>query len=800
MNVFERFTPDAHKVMAQAKSAALETEHNYIGTEHILAGLLRVRGGVAYAVLSGYSVTEDEVLQTAREFETNAAAFVTGGAVMTPATKKVVENSYLEAQAMGAEVVDTEHILLALLRAKEQPAARILEALGVSTDELRGIILEYRTDDVPKKAGSTPYLDTYGDDYTARARAGKTDPVIGRDDEIQRIIQILCRKTKNNPVLTGDPGVGKTAIVEGLADRLCRGDVPDFLRNSRIIALDLTGMIAGTRYRGEFEERLKAVTDEVAESGNCILFIDELHTIVGAGNAEGTNDAANILKPKLARGDIQIIGATTLDEYRKYIERDAALERRFAPVHINQPSPDEAMQILSGLRERYEKHHGVKITDEAIKAAVEMSVRYIPDRFLPDKAIDLMDEAASMVRIGAAKGSPETGEIERRIKDLDVEKAKCVETQDYERAGKIRDEANELKKRLAEIRQAEKAARTDNMPAVTAEEIAQIVSSWTGIPVSRMTESETDKYLHLEDDLKKRIIGQDDAVIAVARALRRARAGLKDAHRPIGSFLFTGPTGVGKTELSKALAEVLFDDEDAMIRLDMSEYMEGHSVSKLIGSPPGYVGYEDAGGLTERVRRKPYSVILLDEIEKAHSDIFNVLLQILEDGRLTDSRGKTADFRNTIIIMTSNTAAGEGTRRHIIGFGAGIEGSIGYEHEKEMLTDDLKKTFRPEFLNRIDEIVIFRKLNEKDTEKIARIMLSAVCEKLGKRGIKSSFDDSAVEYMTKAGFDEKYGARPLRRAISREIEDKLSEEILAGRIKAGTSVRISAKNGKLIIA
>ena len=801
MSVFDRFSENASEVMTQARRSAAAMRHNYIGTEHILMGLLRVKKGTAYAVLSGYSVTEHEVEEEAKKISGDGTSVQTYGAALTPATMKIVENSYYECTSAGAAVIETEHILLAILRSRDCVAARILSNLGINTDELHDILLEYNSVEtkapaVSSKDSTTPLLDTYGEDITKKAAQGGIDPVIGRDEQIQRIIQILCRKSKNNPVLIGEPGVGKTAVAEGLALRLCEGRVPVFLRDKRIVSLDLAGMIAGTKFRGEFEERLKTVLDEIVRAGNVLLFIDELHTIVGAGNAEGSNDASNILKPKLARGNIQVIGATTLDEYRRYIEKDAALERRFAPVMVGEPSPDEAKQILFGLRERYEAHHGVKITDAAVNAAVDMSVRYIADRFLPDKAIDLMDEAASMVRIECAALPPEMTEIEQRIEALDREKEVCVERQDYERASAIRDEANELRKKLHDARNRQNAEIEANRPVVDSIHIAQVVNMWTGIPVKRMTESEAERYLHLEDELKKRIIGQDDAVHAVSVSLRRSRAGLSDSHRPIGSFLFTGPTGVGKTELAKALCQVLFDDEEAMIRLDMTEYMESHSVSKLIGSPPGYVGYEDASQLTEKVRRKPYSVVLFDETEKAHPDVFNILLQVLEDGRLTDSRGKTVDFRNTIIIMTSN--AGQKEAKHSrIGFGGGLQTNADYEREKEELTAELKKTFRPEFLNRIDEIVIFRKLSEEDTEKIAQIMLAEVCDRLKNHGIDAQADSSAAKYLSKIGFDEKYGARPLRRVITHEIEDRLSEEILAGRIVHGDRTMITVKDGAI---
>lgn len=642
----------------------------------------------------------------------------------------------------------------------------------------------------------TPTLDRYSADITRLARNGELDPVIGRSEEIQRIIQILSRRTKNNPVLIGDPGVGKSAIIEGLAQRIVAGETPDLLKDKRVVSLDIAGMLAGTKYRGEFEERIKAALDELKASGNTILFIDELHTIVGAGASEGSVDASNILKPALARGEIQVVGATTPDEFRRYIEKDAALERRFQPVSVGEPTKEQTLQILMGLRDKYEAHHKARITDDALKAAVELSDRYIPDRFLPDKAIDLMDEAASSVRLKAYIAPPDMKEMESTLESLLTEKEEAVNNQNYERAAHLRDEEQKLRAKIASLREDWDNTREQRESTVTEEDIAQVVNLWTGIPVKQLTEDEGTKLLRLEQELHKRVIGQDEAVVAVSRAIRRARAGLKDPKRPIGSFLFLGPTGVGKTELSRALAEAMFSDENAMIRLDMSEYMEPHSVAKLIGSPPGYVGYDDGGQLTERVRRRPYCVLLLDEIEKAHPDVFNILLQVLEDGRLTDSKGRTVDFRNTIIIMTSNLGASKLIQNNTVGFGRDSR-EFSYERMKDVMMSELKKAFRPEFLNRIDEIIIFHPLEQEQTAQIAKLMLANVIERLRDRNIELIVTDEAAMHLAKDGFDIQYGARPLRRAIQQQLEDSLSEVLLSGEIKLGDKVEAYLDEGKL---
>jgi len=686
-------------------------------------------------------------------------------------------------------------------------AARILSDFGADFKKLRSQVLNILKEEgaenhqaTAKKGGtSTPVLDQYGTDLTYLASEGQLDPVIGREKEIERVIQILSRRTKNNPVLIGEAGVGKTAVAEGLAQRIQEGNVPELLKDKKIVTLDMPGMLAGAKYRGEFEERLKNVMSEIKKNKDIILFIDEMHTIIGAGAAEGAIDASNILKPALARGEIQAIGATTIDEYRKHVEKDPALERRFQPVNVGEPSKEETVQILFGLRDRYEAHHKVRITDGALRAAVELSDRYITDRYLPDKAIDLIDEAASRVRLQAFTAPPDLKEMESRLEDLHKEKEEAVMNQNYEKAAQIRDEEQKLKNQLEEMKSNWAKKSTVNTETVKEEEIAHIVASWTGIPVKKLTEEEADRLLNLEETLHKRVIGQDEAVKAVSRAIRRARAGLKDPNRPVGSFIFLGPTGVGKTELCKALAEVLFGDEDAMIRLDMSEYMERHTVSRLVGSPPGYVGYDDGGQLSERVRRKPYSVVLFDEIEKAHPDVFNILLQILEDGRLTDSKGRTVDFKNTVIVMTSNVGAHSLRKQKSIGFGSGDNMAASeYQKMKDNIMEDLKKTFRPEFLNRLDETIVFHSLEEDHLKQIVKIMVDSVSARLEEKDIYLEVTDAAKEFMTSEGFDPTYGARPLRRVIQRLLEDNLSEEILAGRVKVGDRVKVDVKDGKLV--
>ena len=724
--------------------------------------------------------------------------------VYTPRTKKVLEQSVREARDLKQNYVGTEHILLALMREREGVAAHVMIKMGMDLSKAREELLRALSGGEENASGAaaqeqdTPALDQFSRDLTKAAQAGELDPVIGRAREIERIVQILSRRTKNNPVLIGEPGVGKSAIVEGLAQLIVEGSIPEILRGKRVVSLDLAGMLAGAKYRGEFEERLKNAMAEIRKSGNVILFIDELHTIVGAGASEGAIDAANILKPLLARGEMQCIGATTLKEYHKYIEKDSALERRFQPVNVGEPTREESVEILRGLRDRYEAHHRVHITDEAIIAAVNLSDRYISDRFLPDKAIDLIDEAASRVRIKAFTAPPDMKEQEARLEVLNKETEEAVAHEDFEKAANLRDQKKQLQNEMTERRKEWEQKRNSKVETVGEEEVAEIVSSWTGIPVKRMTESEAERLLHLEDILHRRVIGQDEAVKAVSKAVRRARAGLKDPNRPIGSFIFLGPTGVGKTELCKALGEALFGDEDSLIRIDMSEYMEKHSVSRMIGSPPGYVGYEEGGQLTEKVRRKPYAVILFDEVEKAHPDVFNVLLQILEDGRLTDGQGRVVDFKNTVVVMTSNAGAHTIKKQRSMGFGSSASDEKSYEAMRENIMDEVKRIFRPEFLNRVDEIIVFHALEQDEIDRIAALMLSNVQKRLRERDIDLEVDDSAIKLLSAAGYDLQYGARPLRRAIQRMVEDALSEEILDGKVKLGDRVSMSAQDGKLV--
>lgn len=806
MAFFGRFTERAQRALVYAQEEAKNMGHNYVGTEHLLLGLLREGEGLASQVLRSLGITPEKVRSQVISLVGNGNYNFNEGFGYTPRTKRIMELSFYEARNLGHNYVGTEHLLLALMREGEGVAARILKDAGIDLQKVREQVIEKINEEqskggqtTRKRKSNTPVLDQFGRDLTNMAQEGKLDPVIGREKEIERVIQILSRRTKNNPVLIGEPGVGKTAVVEGLAQRIVEGNIPELLRDKRIVALDLSGMVAGAKYRGEFEERLKTVMNEVKESGNTILFIDEMHTIVGAGAAEGAIDASNILKPALARGEIQTIGATTLDEYRKYVEKDAALERRFQPVMVGEPSIEEAIQILHGLRDRYEAHHKVRITDEALKAAVTLSNRYISDRYLPDKAIDLIDEAASRVRLQAFTAPPDLKKLEEELENVRKEKEEAVMNQNYEKAAEMRDKEKDIKNQIEQEKEKWKNKNATGTEEVDEEDIAHIVSSWTGIPVKKLTEEESERLLRLEEILHERVIGQDEAISAVARAIRRARAGLKDPKRPIGSFIFLGPTGVGKTELSKALAEALFDDEDAMIRIDMSEYMERHAVSRLVGSPPGYVGYEEGGQLTEQVRRKPYSVILLDEIEKAHPDVFNVLLQILEDGRLTDAQGRTVDFKNTVIIMTSNVGAHTIRKQKTVGFAvSGSEANSEYEKMKENILEELKRTFRPEFINRIDEIIVFHALEDEHLKQIADLMLQSVIKRLEQKEIYVEVTDAAKEHMTREGFDPLYGARPLRRAIQRALEDNLSEEIIAGRIAAGDKVLVDVENNKLI--
>ena len=806
MNIFERFTEGARRALAEAQEAAKKLGHNYVGTEHLLLGLMHGNDSPAGRALAQAGASLNDVLRETERLVGRGDYQFTDSFGYTPRTKKIIELSLYEAKTLNNSYIGTEHLLLALLREREGVAARILQDLGLDLNELRKAVVVSMGDAGIKQDGihgegsgrETPTLDKYGKDLTQLARDGDLDPVIGRGDEITRIIQILSRRTKNNPVLIGDPGVGKSAIVEGLASKIVSGDIPEMLKGKRVVTLDLGGMLAGTKYRGEFEERIKSANEELKSNKSTILFIDELHTVVGAGASEGSIDASNILKPALARGEIQVVGATTLDEYRKHIEKDAAFERRFQPVTVGEPSLDEAKQILFGLRDRYEAHHKARITDDAIVAAVELSSRYISDRFLPDKAIDIMDEAASKVRLQAYMSPPDLKELEAKIEAARKEKEEAVTNQNYERAAQVRDEEQSLRKQMEDLRKSWEDDRKEQKCIVTEDDVAHVVASWTGIPVKKINEDEAERLLRLEDTLHTRVIGQDDAVSAVARAIRRARAGLKDPKRPIGSYIFLGPTGVGKTELSKALAETMFGDENAMVRLDMSEYMEAHSVSKLTGSPPGYVGYDDGGQLTEKVRRKPYSVVLFDEIEKAHPDVFNALLQILEDGRLTDSKGRVVDFKNTILIMTSNVGAGKLSKAGRLGFG--VDDSAihsDYERMKEIMLGELKRTFRPEFLNRVDEIILFHSLEKEQTLEIVKLMLKSVIQRLSERGITLSVTPEAEAFLAETGFDPQYGARPLRRAIQQQVEDSLSEEVLSGRIQLGDSVEAVLNEGRL---
>lgn len=812
MYQFKGFTEKANKALNLAIESAEEMRHNYVGTEHILYGLVKGGSGVAATALNECGVTEDALREKLESINGTMSLVELTPDDFTPRTKRVLRAAVIISSKTGYTYVGTEHLLLAILSESDSYAVAFLEELGVSVERLAQAVSKgmqggaddgfggFENESAPngsQKGGSA--LDKFGRDLTQAAKNGEIDPVIGREKEIQRVIQILSRRTKNNPVLIGEPGVGKTAVAEGLALEIAKGNVPEILKDKRVVSLDLTGMVAGAKYRGDFEERIKAAIDEVKKSKNTILFIDELHTIVGAGAAEGSADAANILKPSLARGDFQVIGATTLNEYRKYIEKDAALERRFQPVKVGEPTPEQAVQILKGLRDSYEAHHKVKITDEAINAAVTLSSRYIADRYLPDKAIDLIDEGASKVRLASLTSPDNVKELEDEIADYEKEKASAINEQDFERAARLRDEQKELQTKLDDAKKKWQEQQKGNSGEVTAEDIAKIVSEWTGIPVVQLTKEESERLLNMENVLHERVIGQSEAVTAIAKAIRRGRVGLKDPKRPVGSFIFLGPTGVGKTELCKALAEAMFGDENAMLRLDMSEYMEKHTVSKLIGSPPGYVGFEEGGQLTEKVRRKPYSVVLFDEIEKAHPDVFNMLLQILEDGRLTDSQGRTVDFKNTIIIMTSNVGARLITEKQSsLGFNSENENAEESEKKdiKELVTGELRKVFRPEFLNRVDDIIVFNKLNKDEIKQIAVKMLKTLENRLDKMNIKISFTDNAISEIADKGFDENYGARPLRRAIQNEIEDPLSEQMLEGKVKDGAVVTCDFADGQ----
>ena len=802
MAYFAKFTERGQRALLTAQREAAQLGRTYVGTEHLLLGVLS-DPGAASVILKGITLdaAREEIIQILGRGDDDSPVRTM---VYTPRTKKVLEQSVREARDLKQNYVGTEHILLALMREREGVAAHVMIKMGMDLSKAREELLRALSGGEENASGAasqeqdTPALDQFSRDLTKAAQAGELDPVIGRAREIERIVQILSRRTKNNPVLIGEPGVGKSAIVEGLAQLIVEGSIPEILRGKRVVSLDLAGMLAGAKYRGEFEERLKNAMAEIRKSGNVILFIDELHTIVGAGASEGAIDAANILKPLLARGEMQCIGATTLKEYHKYIEKDSALERRFQPVNVGEPTREESVEILRGLRDRYEAHHRVHITDEAIIAAVNLSDRYISDRFLPDKAIDLIDEAASRVRIKAFTAPPDMKEQEARLEVLNKETEEAVAHEDFEKAANLRDQKKQLQNEMTERRKEWEQKRNSKVETVGEEEVAEIVSSWTGIPVKRMTESEAERLLHLEDILHRRVIGQGEAVKAVSKAVRRARAGLKDPNRPIGSFIFLGPTGVGKTELCKALGEALFGDEDSLIRIDMSEYMEKHSVSRMIGSPPGYVGYEEGGQLTEKVRRKPYAVILFDEVEKAHPDVFNVLLQILEDGRLTDGQGRVVDFKNTVVVMTSNAGAHTIKKQRSMGFGSSASDEKSYEAMRENIMDEVKRIFRPEFLNRVDEIIVFHALEQDEIDRIAKLMLSNVQKRLRERDIDLEVDDSAIKLLSAAGYDLQYGARPLRRAIQRMVEDALSEEILDGKVKLGDRVSMSAQDGKLV--
>ena len=800
--MYYKFTTRAEKALELAQDLAMELGHNYIGTEHILYGLAEEGTGVASKVLNNEEVSSENIKEEITDV-VGVARPIRDPETMgfTPRSKRVIENAFMDARGIGSNQIGTEHILIGILKEGDSVATRILIDLGADPQRVYNEIVriineekEIKNEDGNNRKSSfnsTPTLNQFGNDLTKQAKEGKLDPVIGRKQEIQRVVEILSRRTKNNPCLIGEPGVGKTAVVEGLAQKIIADDVPELLKNKRVVSVDMANMVAGAKYRGDFEERIKKLLKEVQKAKDVILFIDEIHTIVGAGAAEGAVDAANILKPLLARGEIQLVGATTLKEYRKFIEKDAALERRFSQVMVQEPTEEESEQILKGLRDKYEAHHNVKISDEAIKACVELSSRYINDRFLPDKAIDLMDEAASKIKMKTYIEPESIKDIDKEIENLSREKEEAVRTQDFEKAAKIRDKEKDKKKELEEERKKWQNKNSKKILTLKYENIADVVSAWTGIPVSKVSEGESEKLKHLEENLHKRVIGQDEAVSSVAKAIKRSRLGLKDPNKPIGSFLFLGPTGVGKTELSKALAESLFGTEDALIRIDMSEYMEGHSTAKLIGAPPGYVGYDEAGQLTEKVRRKPYSVILFDEIEKAHPDVMNTLLQVLDDGRLTDSQGRTVNFKNTIIIMTSNVGARLITDNKKLGFTNEEEEKDTkkeYESTKKEVMAQLKKEFKPEFLNRIDDIIVFHKLLPEDIRKIVDLMLKDVERLMNKQGIKVEIDDKAKEFVAKAGVDDAYGARPLKRAIQSMIEDKIAEAILDGKVDKKVSL------------
>ena len=801
--MFGRFTDRAQKVIVLAQEEARRLGHNVVGTEHILLGLIAEGEGVGAKALTALGVSLDKVRQEIENVIGRGESAFQGAIGFTPRTKRVFELAIDEARQLGHTYIGTEHILLGLIREGEGVAAQILRNLDIDLESMRKQVIELLGGHVHPGAPSaarrtkTPTLDQFGRDLTEMARQGKLDPVIGRDKEIERVIQILSRRTKNNPVLIGEPGVGKTAIAEGLAIKIVNSDVPENLFNKRVVALDMGSLVAGSKFRGEFEERLKKVMDEIRQAQDVILFIDEMHTIIGAGAAEGAIDASNILKPALARGEIQAIGATTLDEYRKHVEKDAALERRFQPVQVDEPTVEETVAILRGLRDRYEAHHRVQISDMAIEAAAVLSSRYISDRFLPDKAIDLLDEAASKVRLRGLVVPQDLKELEAKVEELKIEKEAAIKNEEFEKAASLRDQEQKLRDQLEEIRSQWKSNQGRQEAVVDEQDIADVVASWTGIPVKQVAQEESQRLLNLEEILHQRVVAQDEAIEALSKAIRRAFAGLKDPKRPVGSFVFLGPTGVGKSELAKAPAEALFGNEDAMVRIDMSEYMERHSVSRLVGAPPGYVGYEEAGQLTEKVRRKPYSVVLFDEIEKAHPEVFNILLQVLEDGRLTDSKGRTVDFRNTVVIMTSNVGAQQIQRESSIGFRITESEADSYQAMKEKVIEELKRTFRPEFLNRIDEIIVFHALNRQHISAIIEIMLKELRQQLAEKRIILEITDAAKELVADAGYDPDFGARPLRRAIQKMIENPLAELILQGKYNDGDTIHIDTKDGEL---
>ena len=810
-----RFTKKAQEALDHAAETAALLGHGYIGSEHLLIGLIQAEGSLACAVLSGNDVTDEKITNLVCQLiSPDNTVNLKEPAGYTPRVRKILENAAKESIRFKSELIGTEHILISIIKETESVAARLLNTIGVSTKKIYVDLLVAMGEDAntykedfqngrprSKDKKATQTLNQYSRDLTELARQNRLDPVIGRDKEIERVIQILSRRTKNNPCLIGEPGVGKTAIVEGLAAKIVEGNVPETIKGKRLLTLDLSGMVAGSKYRGEFEERIKKVISEVKEAGDVLLFLDELHTIIGAGGAEGAIDASNILKPSLARGEIQLIGATTLDEYRKYIEKDAALERRFQSVRVDEPSQEEAVLILKGLRGKYEQHHNVTITDKAVEAAVKLSTRYLNDRFLPDKAIDLIDEASAKTRLAAYVKPKNIKKLEEDIKKLDEEKEEAIKSEAYEEAGEVKKKQIRMSERLEKLNKKWEEERNSGNLVVGEDEIADVVSSWIKIPVKKIAQTESDKLMKLEETLHKRVVGQDEAVTAVAKAIRRGRVGLKDPNRPIGSFLFLGPTGVGKTELSKALAEAMFGTENAMIRVDMSEYMEKHTVSKLIGSPPGYVGYDEGGQLSEKVRRNPYSVILFDEVEKAHPDVFNVLLQVLDDGHITDSTGRVVDFKNTVIIMTSNAGAENIVSPKTLGFASVIDEKTSHENMKDKVMDEVKRIFKPEFINRIDEIIVFHMLNKEQTGQIVDIMMATVNKRIMEQmKLSVELDESARAYIIDKGYDSKYGARPLRRAIQNEIEDVLAEKILEGTIKAGNRVKVTLKDGKPVFS